>query len=133
MADLTLGTVYATLTSGGNPATATNVVNNGLPFFVEVPISVPKETFDEGSAYGLTVVVTNVNTGAILAGTPVSLSGHIQDPTWLPATGLTKQFEVQVNAGTKGDTYRIDVTTTLGVGGPQFEAAFAPPFNVFVN
>jgi hypothetical protein len=133
MSDLTLNPVYATLTSNGAPTTATNVVKHGQTFFVEVPVSVLQETFDEGSAYGLTVIVTDVNTGAIVAGTPAPTSGHIQDTIWPAANGLNNQFNVPVNAVTKGDTYRIDVTTTLGVGGLEFEAAFAPSFNVFVN
>jgi hypothetical protein len=133
MPDLALGTVYATVTNNGNPATATKVVSHGQPFFIEVPVSVPQEAFDEGSAYGLSIVATDVNTGAIIAGTPVPIAGHIQDPNWPAANGLNNQFNVQVNAVTKGDTYRIDVTTTLGVGGPEFEATFAPSFNVFVN
>ena len=98
MADLTITNV-----------SAPSAVLGGGSFSIDVSVTASPDSFEDGSAYRLFVLVNGLNLHQL-----IPLKGHLQDSPWSTPSAV---FSVPVNAGPSPDIYTITAALIEGPSG----------------
>jgi len=101
--------LFASLAAGA-AAAPVNTVKHGVAFFIEADVSAVQEEFDEGEAYNLLVVVTDITANAVHLN--ASIPGHLGDGNW-PAQA--SRIDVPVPAGTLNHILSVTASLLSGV------------------